>query len=166
MVRHEQTADQAAVRYVTELAFRAMPYSSHTEHHIVDALRAAGALSVSLVEERDGHIVGHIAFSPVSISDGTERWFGLGPVSVHPDWQGKGIGQALVREGLAALRGAGAKGCVVLGEPAYYERFGFRQQPGLVLEGVPPAYFMALPFGEDIPSGKVSYDPAFDATGP
>lgn len=165
MVRQEEAGDSEAIREVTERAFREVAFSSHTEHDIVDALRQAGALALSLVEERNGEVVAHVAFSPVTVSDGTQHWFGLGPVSVLPDWQGQGIGQGLVREGLARLRAGGAAGCVVLGEPAYYQRFGFRQQPGLVLEGVPPEYFMALPFADRIPCGTVAYHAAFEATG-
>ncbi|MDN3523636.1 GNAT family N-acetyltransferase [Halomonas ramblicola] len=128
------------------------------------ALREAGALSVSLVAESDGEVVGHVAASKVTLSDGTPDWFGLGPVSVLPAWQGRGIGSALVQECLARLRERGARGCVVLGEPDYYQRFGFRAVPGLILPGVPLAYFMALDWGDDRPRAEVAFHPAFTAT--
>lgn len=143
-IRPETPGDAEAIETVTVAAFREAPHTSHTEQHIVRALREAGALSVSLVAECDGAVVGHVAASPVSLSDGTPDWFGLGPVSVLPAWQGRGIGSALVQACLARLRERGARGCVLVGEPGYYQRFGFRSLPGLILPGVPPEYFLAL----------------------
>ncbi len=163
-IRPEAPDDAEAIEAVTVAACCEVPHSSHTEQHIVRALREAGALSVSLVAECDGEVVGHVAASKVTLSDGTPDWFGLGPVSVLPAWQGKGIGSALVMECLARLRERGAQGCVVLGEPGYYTRFGFRVVPGLILPGVPPAYFMALDWADDRPQGEVAYHPAFTAT--
>jgi len=92
-----------------------MEISNHTEHYIIEALRSAKALTVSLVAEVDGLVVGHIAFSPVTMSDGTKDWYGLGPVSVHPDFQRKGIGKALIQEGLSRLRNLKAKGFCLVG---------------------------------------------------
>ena len=104
---------------------------------IINALRAAGALTISLVAEVGGKVVGHIAFSPVTISDGSHDWYGVGPVSVLPEFQKQGIGKSLIQEGLSLLKAAGAKGCVLVGDPRYYERFGFRNLPDLILDGVP-----------------------------
>ncbi|MGM0784863.1 MAG: GNAT family N-acetyltransferase [Pseudomonadota bacterium] len=163
-LRPETPGDGEAIETATVAAFREAPHSDHTEQHIVRALREAGALAVSLVAECDGAVVGHVAASKVSISDGSPDWFGLGPVSVLPAWQGRGIGSALVEACLARLRERGARGCVVLGEPGYYSRFGFRAVPGLILPGVPPEYFMALAWGDDFPQGEVAYHPAFAAT--
>lgn len=102
-----------------------------------------------------------MAFSPVTI-DGQDRgWFGLGPVAVELKQQGIGIGSKLIRTGLARLRAAGANGCVVLGEPDYYRRFGFRADGRLIYPGPLPQYFQALAFGADVPSGIVAYHPAF-----
>lgn len=129
------------------------------------ALRGAGQLSVSLVAEADGAVVGHVAASPVTLSGGERGWYGLGPVSVTPAWQGRGIGSRLVRQALDVLRARGAAGCVVLGEPGYYGRFGFAAAPALVLPGVPPAYFQALAFAGAVPAGTVAYHAAFTATG-
>lgn len=165
LIRPEQAADTAAITSVTEQAFLHAPHTDHTEQYIVLALRKAGALSVSLVAERDSQVVGHVALSPVRISDGSPHWYGLGPVSVLPQLQGTGIGSALVREGLAALRTLDARGCVVLGEPAYYGRFGFRSGQGLSLDGVPPEYFQSLSFAAHTASGKVTYHEAFTAQG-
>ncbi|MCU1088046.1 N-acetyltransferase [Stenotrophomonas maltophilia] len=164
MIRPENREDRAVIHAITEAAFREAPHSSHTEQFIVDALRSRGELSLSLVAEKDGQVVGHVALSPVTISDGSTGWFGLGPISVLPGWQGQGVGAALMQAALDALREQGARGCVLLGEPAYYGRFGFRAEPGLVLPGVPPEYFQALCLRPPMAQGEVQYSPAFEAT--
>lgn len=165
-IRAETPADSQAIEVVTVSAFLDAPHTSHTEQHIVDALRRAGKLSVSLVAESGGGIVGHVAISPVSISDGTPGWFGLGPVSVLPQYQRRGIGSQLVREALRIIRKRGASGCVVLGDPEYYSGFGFRVNPDLGLPGGPPEYFQARSFNSSEPRGIVSYHEAFDAEKP
>lgn len=162
-IREENPSDIATIDALIASAFRDAPHTSHTEQFIVRALRNARQLTVSLVAEDRGTLVGHVAVSPVAISDGTPGWYGLGPISVAPARQGQGIGSKLMSQALAALRNLDASGCVVLGEPAYYGRFGFRAEPGLVLPGVPAEYFQALPFRRDLPSGAVSYHDAFNA---
>lgn len=164
-VRMERPGDVLAISRITELAFRSNSHSSHTEQFILDELRRGGALSVSLVAEVAARIVGHIAFSPVRITDGSKHWVGLGPVSVTPKLQGQGIGQTLVHAGLAALRAIGAEGCVVLGEPSFYGRFGFSSRPECVLEGVPRDYFLSLSFGKHFAAGTVTYHEAFGTQG-
>ncbi|MGC9455718.1 MAG: GNAT family N-acetyltransferase [Phycisphaerae bacterium] len=164
LIRDETAADHDAIARVTEAAFADLEISNHTEKFIISALREAGALTVSLVAEADGRVVGHVAFSPVTLSDGTADWYGLGPVSVLPDCQRQGIGTALINEGLSRLKALGAHGCCVVGHPAYYPRFGFRPVPGLVHEGVPPEVFLALPFDESNPQGSVQFHEAFKAT--
>jgi putative acetyltransferase len=164
IVRDEAAADIRAIFAITELAFRGHPHSIHNEPFIVDALRAAGALAVSLVAEMEGKIVGHIAFSAVAVSDGSQGWYGLGPVSVLPELQRRGVGSSLVRQGVARLVALGAGGCVLVGDPGYYARFGFRAVPGLVYEGVPPEYVLALPLGSHPVRGAVTFHPAFGAT--
>ena len=99
------------------------------EHFIINSLRAAHALTVSLVAETDGQVVGHIAFSPVTISDGATGWYGLGPVSVLPEYQQQGIGTSLINTGLSRLKALGGRGCALVGAPNYYQRFGFRNIP-------------------------------------
>lgn len=102
----------------------------------------------------------------MTISDGAAGWFGLGPISVLPAWQRQGVGSALMRAALEALRELGAVGCVVVGEPAYYGRFGFQAEPGLVYPEVPQEYFMAIPFDETpVPQGDVAYHAGFHAQG-
>jgi len=163
LIRPEAPADTSAIEAVTIAAFRDAEHTSHNEQDIVHALREAGTLTVSLVAERDGAVVGHVAVSPVSIADGAAGWFGLGPISVLPAQQGCGVGAGLMHAALDQLRTLGAMGCVVLGDPAYYGRFGFRAEPSLVFPGVPVEYFQALIFRGTLPSGAVTYPPAFYA---
>lgn len=163
-IREEVSADIPAIEAVTVAAFLNAPHTSHTEQYIVNALRRAGALTISLVAEMDGVLIGHVALSPVSISDGSTHWFGLGPISVLPAHQRGGVGSALMEAALASLRQRDAQGCVLLGDPGYYGCFGFRASPDLVLPGVPPEYFQALYFSPTTPSGIVTYHPAFEAT--
>jgi len=163
-IRTETDADVRAITEVTEAAFQTMEISDHTEQFIVTALRKAGALTVSLVAELDGRVVGHIAFSPITMSDGTADWYGMGPVSVLPQYQRQGIGKALVQEGLARLKGLKARGCCLVGHPEYYRKFGFQNTPELGLEGVPPEVFFALSFDGYVPRGTVSFHDAFRAT--
>jgi putative acetyltransferase len=164
-IRSETSADVQKIEALTAAAFLHAPHTSHTEQYIVNALRRAGKLSLSLVAEADGALMGHVAISPVSISGGSSGWFGLGPISVLPQYQRQGIGSRLMREALYILRERGASGCVVLGEPAYYGRFGFQADPNLVLPGVPPEYFQAISFDSSRPRGTVAYHDAFEAQG-
>ena|SRR3990172_6837534 len=165
VIRCETDADIDAIRDVTVSAFKTLEISSHTEQFIIAALRAAKSLTVSLVAEVDGRVVGHIAFSPVTISDGTRNWYGLGPVSVLPEYQRQGIGKALIEEGLSRLKGLNAQGACLVGHPDYYRKFGFKNVPGLVHEGVPPEVFFALSFDGNIPQGTVTFHEAFKADG-
>ena len=170
-IRSERPGDAGAIHALTRAAFAEAPHSSHTEQYIVDALRAADALAVSLVaedaedaEDADG-IVGHVAVSPVQLSDGSPGWYGLGPISVAPGRQGQGIGGALMRAAVEALRACGAAGCVLLGDPGCYGRFGFRAEPRLRLAGVPAEYFQALLLQGGWPDAEVEYHAGFAAAG-
>jgi putative acetyltransferase len=160
-IRPERIEDIDAIRTLTETAFKTAPHTDGTEHLIIDRLRAAGVLTLSLVADADGVIVGHVAFSPVAVSDGSEGWYGLGPISVDPARQGEGIGGKLIRDGLERLKALGATGCVLLGDPAYYSRFGFAPDAKLTLDGVPPEYFMRVAFSPVYGEGSVSYHPGF-----
>lgn len=163
-IRNELPADVAAIDAVTVAAFSSAKYSSGTEQLIVRALRGSGQLAVSLVAEEAGRVVGHVAVSPVAITKGSPGWYGLGPVSVVPERQRLGIGKMLITQALAELRQSGAAGCVVLGEPGYYSRFGFKPVPTLVLPGVPAEYFQAISFDGAFPAGQVAYHASFEAT--
>lgn len=164
-IRPERAGDADAIRRITQAAFRLNSHSSGTEGAIIDALRKAGALTLSLVAVTGDEeaVVGHIAFSPVTIDGEHGGWFGLGPVAVRPDRHGRGIGGALIREGLARMRQIGANGCVLAGDPDYYRRFGFEHDSALRYDDVPPEYFMRLAFHEPAPTGQVRYHAGFEA---
>ena len=164
IIRWEEPREGDAIREVVGHAFAEAPQSSGTERAIVAALRASDALTISLVAVKDDEVVGHIALSPVATEDEAEGWFGLGPVSVIPGCQRQGVGSALIREALGQLQGSGATGCVVLGDPNYYGRFGFEHDPAVTYRYVPPPYFQILTFTGQKPVGAVEYHPAFEAT--
>jgi putative acetyltransferase len=166
IIRDETPDDASAITNVTIAAFKTLAISQHTEQFIVEALRAAKGLTLSLVAEMNGRVIGHIAFSPVTISDGTPHWYGLGPVSVLPEHQRKGIGKKLIEDGLSRLKNLNAGGCCLVGHPDYYRKFGFTNRPGLVHEGVPPEVFFALSFDGHVPEGTVTFHEAFKADGP
>jgi putative acetyltransferase len=165
VIRCETEADVDAISDVTVTAFKTLEISSHTEQFIITALRAAKSLTVSLLAEVDGRVVGHIAFSPVTISDGTRNWYGLEPVSVLPEYQRQGIGKALIEAGLSRLKGLNAQGVCLVGHPDYYRKFGFKNVSGLVLAGVPQEVFFALSFDGNIRQGTVTFHEAFKADG-
>jgi putative acetyltransferase len=162
-IRAETEADICPIADITEAAFETLAVSNHTEQFIIAALRRAGALALSLVADLDGEVVGHIAFSPVAISDGSRDWYGLGPVSVLPAHQRQGIGRKLILEGLSRLKTMDANGCCLVGHPDYYGKFGFADVPGLGLAGVPPEVFFALSFDGKMPQGCVVFHDAFKA---
>jgi putative acetyltransferase len=164
-IRSETHNDIGTIAEVTIAAFRTLAISQHTEQFIIEALRAAQALTVSLVAELEGRVIGHIAFSPVTLSDGTPGWYGLGPVSVLPAYQRQGIGKALIWEGLSRLQRLHARGCCLVGHPEYYRQFGFKNVSGLVYAGVPPEFFFALAFDGTAPQGTVTFHEAFKADG-
>lgn len=165
LIRDERNTDHTAISDVTVAAFETMEISNHTEHFIIEALRTANALTVSLVAELCGHIVGHIAFSPVIMSDGSQGWYGPGPVSVHPDFQRKGIGKALINTGLSRLQALNANGCCLVGHRQYYRQFGFENVEGLSCNGVPEQVFFILSFDGSIPQGHVVFHEGFKANG-
>jgi len=162
-IRREQDGDEAAIAQVIATAFAGVEWSDGSEAKIVARLREDLDLEASYVAvTASGSVVGHIAFSPIEI-DGREcGWYGLAPLAVLPDWQRRGIGAALVEAGLEDLQRIDAAGCVVLGEPGYYARFGFAHDPALAYPGaVFGEYFQRLVLGGDPPRGVVSYAAAF-----
>ena len=162
ILRDEQGGDANAIGTLITAAFHGAEHSDGSEAAIVERLRADRVLALSLVAEAaDGALIGHVVLSPVAISSGMQRWYGLGPVSVAPDRQGQGIGTALIEQAIARMQAAGARGCVVLGDPAYYGRFGFTHDPALTYPGPPPEYFQRLVFAGDAPQGEVRYAAAF-----
>jgi putative acetyltransferase len=163
IIRNETIADSSTIAGVTVAAFNTLAISNHTEQFIIAALRAANALAVSLVAELNGRIIGHVAFSPVRISDGSLDWYGLGPVSVLPEYQRQGVGSALIQKGLSILGSLNAQGCCLVGDPEYYKRFGFRNIPGFIHEGIPQEVFLALPLSGCTPQGNVLFHDGFKA---
>lgn len=160
-IRPEAPGDEKTIFELTKAAFKEMPFSEGDEQHLINALRSDGDLTLSLVAEDENRIVGHIAFSPVTISDGTKNWYDLGPVSVWPELHHRGIGGALITRGIADMRAIGAKGIVLLGSNIYYPRFGFAHHPQLTYPGPPPEYFQAMLLDGEMPSGVVEYSPGF-----
>ena len=150
---------------MTIAAFREAPHSDQAEQYVVKALRRENALAISLVALLQGAVVGHVALSPVTISDGSTDWFGLGPISVLPEHQQHGIGTQLMQRALAELRPRNAAGCVLLGDPAYYGRFGFQVDGRLRYPEAPAEYFQAIRFRDTAAQGRVTYHEAFNATG-
>lgn len=161
IIRHEKSSDIDTINDITREAFKDHPFSQQIEHLIIRDLRSAEALSISLVTEIDGKVVGHIAFSPITISDGTTNWYGLGPVSVLPEFQGCRIGTAMINSGLNFLKSMNAKGCALIGLPTYFYRFGFVNYPELILEGTPQKVFVAKSFFGMVPEGSVEFHEAF-----
>lgn len=165
LIRNEIPADIESIRGLNYAAFKNHPHhepgAEPTEHLIVDRLRGAKALTLSMVMEKDGDVVGHIAISPVSIGGKDCFWFGLGPVAVSPESQNQGIGSKLIRKAIEEIKALNADGMVVLGDPEYYGRFGFRQFETIVFPGIPAEYFMALPLADTEASGDVAYHSAF-----
>jgi putative acetyltransferase len=166
VIRDEAAGDAPAVHAVHQEAF-----GSPVEAGIVDALRTACDDRVSLVAEADGEIVGHILFTPAEIDGANEsiRGYGLAPVAVRPAWQRRGVGSALIAEGIRRLREAGAPFVIVLGHPEYYPRFGFERasQHGVRCQwpGVPDEAFMLLVLDAAFAprlAGVARYRPEFD----
>ena len=162
-LRAESSPDHAAVYALTEEAFRGMPFSDGDEQDLVNRLRTARALTLSLVAILDGNLVGHIAFSPATAMDNSEPWFALGPVSVAPVRQGQGIGSALIEQGLTHLRGLGALGCILTGNPEYYRRFGFEVAPQNAPPNESQEYFMLKLFTSTKAASSLHFHDAFYA---
>jgi putative acetyltransferase len=162
-IRPEQSGDEPAIHDLVKRAFAPMPFSDGDEPDLVDALRADGDLRLSLVAvDASGTIIGHIGFSPVTIDHAACGWFQMAPVSVSPEVQFTGIGSALINAGIDQLRQIGGQGIAVVGNPAYYERFGFAVIPGLApLSDHDKPYFRALAFLEPAPQGTLRYAAAF-----
>ena len=161
LIRPETPADHAAIHDLTQRAFAPMPYAAGDEQQLIDRLRDAGALAISLVAECDGVVVSHVAFSPATAADDAPGWFALGPVSVEPALQHRGIGSQIIRRGIAMLVERDAAGCVLVGNPAYYSRFGFRPFPALCPEHEPAGFFQILPLRIAEPDCVIGFHPLF-----
>jgi putative acetyltransferase len=162
-IRPEEERDHPAIHDLTRRAFAPMAFAAGDEQELIEALRRLGALSLSLVAEQDGRVVGHVAISPVTHESGAEGWFGLGPISVEPALQRQGVGGALIAEVRLWLAARDARGCVLTGDPRYYPRHGFLPAPGHAPEAEPAEYFMVLALSGPIPDGRFRFHPAFYA---
>jgi putative acetyltransferase len=166
IIRPEKPDDVAAIRIVNERAF-----GRPAEAELVEALRAHGKATLSLVAEQNAQVVGHILFSPVTIESENQLIAGIGlaPLTVLPEWQNRSIGSQLVEAGLAECRSAGHERAVVLGHARYYPRFGFvpASRYGLRSEyDVPDDVFMAIELRDGALQGCVGlvrYAPEFEA---
>lgn len=161
----EQPGHVEQIRRCIDRAFAVAEHSDGNEADIAAELRARGELSVSLVALDGDAVVGHVAMSPVCVAGKPSDYYCLAPLSVLPELHRRGIGSQLVRAALDALP-LSAAGVVVLGDPAYYSRFGFVASRDIVLPGVPPDYFQVLelgPAGQNGAkiAGEVSFSPAF-----
>lgn len=161
-IRPERPADIEEIDALTTLAFAPMPFSTGTEAPIIRALRAGDDLTLSLVAEEDGRIVGHVAFSPVTVDGAQDGWYGLGPISVRPERQRQGIGRRLVAEGLELLRRRGARGCALIGDPEVYGRMGF-SSGGLSYHDLDPVLVQHVVLSGPAPRGELRFAPAFEA---
>ncbi len=163
IVRLEAPGDESTIHDLVKRAFAPMPFSDGDEQDLVDLLRERGELVLSLVAvDPEGTIIGHIGFSPATIDLAQCGWFQLAPVAVRPTLQHRGIGSALIREGIAQLRQQGANGVAVVGNPVYYERFGFTVIPGLApLAEHDAPYFRTMVLAGEAPTGTLRYASAF-----
>lgn len=172
IIRSEQARD---IPHITHLILQAFDNHPHhdpntgiTEHIIVQNLRKESALTLSLVTEYQQQIIGHIAFSPVKFNQAESHWHVMAPVSILPEFQNQGIGSKLIQTGLTALQKLSSDGVVVLGDPNYYQRFGFHHHHSFKVPGVPQHFFMAQAFNDNDTYNdlqkifEVSFHHAFD----
>ena len=162
-IRPEVEADPPAIFDLTRRAFAPMRFAAGDEQALIRILRDLGALSLSLVAEHQGEVVGHVALSPVTHESGEAGWFGLGPISVEPALQRQGVGGALIAEARRWLSDQAARGCILTGDPNYYPRHGFLPAPEHAPEAEPPEYFMVLSLAGALPAGRFRFHPAFHA---
>lgn len=169
IIRPEISADHAAIHDITKRAFAPMPFAAGNEQDLIDRFRAAGVLALSLVaeaEERgERHVVGQATFTPARAADGSAGWYALGPIAIEPARQGQGIGRALIEAGIAWLWERKAAGCVLVGNPDYYRRFGFQPFPQYCPDGEPAEYYQILPLGGAEPTAIVAFHPLFHSDG-
>ena len=157
-IRQEREGDEAVIADVVARAFAGKPYADDNDALIVGKLRDAGALILSLVAEAKGQMVGQVALSPATIGEG--RYLCLGPIAVLPEFQGRGIGSDLMGHALGVAQVYGRDGVVLMGNPAFYGRFGFQRYPGVTFNGPGADYVQVLSFGPE-PRGAVTFHPAF-----
>lgn len=159
-IRTETPHDHRSISALITTAFATAPHRSGTEAEIVERLRSDGDLLCSLVAEQDGQMVGHVAVSLGAVGT-REGWRCIGPIAVHPSRQGQGFGAALMEEVLARAHAEEAAGVALVGDPAYYHRFGFAPRPGVTVPGIPDEVVLLRPFDAEAPMGVLRFAPAF-----
>lgn len=168
LLKNEQHKDIERISQIQYAAFKDHPIhaagAEPVEHLIVERLRKANALTLSILAEEKGEAVGHIAISPAVVGRSSQGWYLLGPVGVMPQHQGKGIGSTLIHEALGRMGNMGADGIVLVGDPAFYKRFGFKNVPGITYEGIPGQFILTLPFTNRNTEGAIVAHEAFYPT--
>ena len=157
-IRQEQIGDEAVIADVTRAAFAGKAYADGNEDELPAKLRDAGALILSLVAVNGKTVIGHVALSPAKVGDA--KWLAVGPVSVVPDHQSKGIGSALVNHAVAVAQAYGRGGVVLEGDSAFYSRLGFVQSDALTHQGKPSRHLQAIPFDGEA-AGDVEFHRVF-----
>ena len=165
LIRPETPADHAAIFDLTKAAFAPMAFSDGTEPQAINDLRNNGDLTLSLVADI-GEIIGHVAFSTATISEGKGQWYALGPISVRADKQRQGIGSAMAAEGLRKLSEMGAAGCVLIGNPQVYAPMGFVSHGQLTYGGLEPKFVQHLVLDGRSPKGEITFAPALQEDHP
>lgn len=160
-IRPEYFHDHEAIAAVTQRAFAPMPFADGDEQHLPRKLRDAGDLSLSLVAEKADKLIGQITFSPAIARDGSQGWFALGPVAVDPEYQSLGIGGQMIISGIDWLYKQDAAGCILVGNPSYYSRFGFISFPSLCPIQNLKQFFQILPMRIKQPKTIVDFHPLF-----
>ncbi|WP_070972342.1 GNAT family N-acetyltransferase [Vibrio sonorensis] len=164
LLRTEAPADILVIDQLVKSAFE-----TEAEAELVMRLRENGNLTLSLVACTDeGEVIGHVMFSPVTLNGEETSWQGLAPLAVKEEYRNKGIGQKLIEEGFASLREFGYPVCVVVGDPAYYGRFGFESASAYQLDtkwSLPEGIFQVVDLtgaNLDGVKGRIGYCPEFD----
>ncbi len=172
IIREERKDDYVNIYRIVTAAFEGTEYTSGDEQDLVIRLRGSSSFlpELSLVAEFNGEIIGHIMFTEAVIREGEKnhQTLTLGPVSVLPEYQKKGIGSRLIEEGHDAARCLGYRSVLLVGHPEYYPRFGYRPAEVFGIKTyleLPPGVFMASELtknGLEGVSGTVNFAPEFN----
>jgi putative acetyltransferase len=160
-IRHECAEDAQAIHDLTARAFAPMPFAGGDEQLLPARFRSANVLALSLVAELGGKVIGQLTLTPAIAADSAPGWFALGPISVDPDYQKHGIGSRMIAAAIGWLKSKNAAGCALVGNPAYYGRFGWRPAPDLTPAGEPAEYYQILPLADAEPKTIISFHPLF-----
>jgi putative acetyltransferase len=165
-IRHERAEDAAAIHDLTKRAFASMPFAGGDEQLLPARFRSADVLALSLVAETAGSIIGQLTLTPAFAADDSPGWFALGPIAVEPNFQSQGVGSSMIAAAIDWLTANDAAGCVLVGNPAYYSRFGWLPCPALAPTGEPAEYYQILPLAIAQPHAVVCFHPLFYGDNP